>query len=151
MAALVERGGDQGQAEHNEQVHRVAQDQPQPPAEPVDGEQPVVHGRETDHHGDHDGPPEQRRQQRPGGVHRALGQQRAPRPEREQRVDLRRGCGGALVSDDAERQELSSDEIANLVGGQGPAQVGADQVRDDVRAAEAVDPVGHPALVIEQQ
>ena len=39
VPALVEHGGDHGQAEHDEQVHRVAQDLLEPPAQPVDGEQ----------------------------------------------------------------------------------------------------------------
>src|SRR5204863_130899 len=37
VPALVEHGGDQGQAEHDEQAHRVAQDLPGPAAQPVDG------------------------------------------------------------------------------------------------------------------
>ena len=80
VPALVEQGGDHGQAEHDEQVHRVAQDLLDPAAQPVDGEQPVIHGQHAADHGHDDGPPEQRPQQRPGGVHGALGQQRAPRP-----------------------------------------------------------------------
>ena len=115
-----------------------------PAAQPVHGEQPPVHGRDADHHGHHDGPPEQRRQQRPGGVRRALGQQRAPRPQREQRVGLRRGGRGVLGGDDAQGQQLGGDEIADLVGGQGPAKVLADQLRDGGRVAGAVDPAGHP-------
>ena len=143
VAALVEHGRDEGQAEHDQQVHRVAQDLLEPAAQPVDGEQPVVQGREGGEHGHDDRPPEQRRQQRPGGVRGPLWQQRAPRPQREQRVGRRRGGRGVRVGDDAEGQQLGGDEVADLVGAQGPAQVGAGQLRDGGRAAGAVDPADH--------
>ena len=143
VPALVERGGDHGQADHDEQVHRVAQDLLQPAAQPVDGEQPVVHGQHAADHGHDDRRPEQRPQQRSGGVRGAFGQQRAPRPEREQRVGPRRGGRGALGGDDAEGQQLRGDEMADLVGGQRPAEVVADQLRDGGRVAGAVDPAGH--------
>ncbi len=87
---------------------------------------------------------EQRPQERSGRVRRALRQQRAPRPEREQRVGRgRRGRGGP-VGDDAERQQLGRDEVADLLGVQGPAEILADQLRDGSRAAGAVDPAHHP-------
>ena len=63
VPALVEHCRDQGQAEHDEQVHRVAQGLLEPAAQPVDGERPPVQGRQGGDHGHHDGPPEQRRQQ----------------------------------------------------------------------------------------
>ena len=72
----------------------------------------------------------------------AFGQQRAPGPEREQRAGLGQGGRGALAGDDAQRQQLGGDEIADLVGGQRPAEVGADQVGDGGRVAGAVDQGG---------
>src|SRR6185312_9227052 len=51
--------------------------------------------------------------------------------------------GLALGGDDAQGQQLGSDEIADLVRRQGPAQVRADQLRDGVQVARAVDPAGH--------
>ena len=143
MPALVEHGGDQGKAEHDEQIHRVAQDLPDPAAQPVDGEQPVVHGHHAAGHGHDDGPPEQRAEERSDEVHGALGQQRAPRSQREQRVGLRQGARDAPGGDDAQGKQLRGDEIADLLGVQGPAEVGADQRRDGVRIAGAVDPAGH--------
>ena len=53
-------------------------------------------------------------------------------------------AGAPLGGDDAQGQQLGGDEIADLVGGQGPAQVGAGQVGDGSRAPGAVDPAGHP-------
>ncbi len=79
MPALVEHGGDQGKAEHDEQVRRVAQDLLDPAAQPVDCEQPVVHGQHAADHGHDDGPLEQRAEEHSNEVHDALWQQRAPR------------------------------------------------------------------------
>ena len=50
---------------------------------------------------------------------------------------------GRLVGDDAERKQLRRDEVADLVGGQRPAEVLAGQLRDGGRAAGAVDAAGH--------
>ena len=116
MPALVEQGGDQGKAEYGEQVRRVPQDLLDPAAQPVDEEQPVVHGQHAADHGHDDGPVEQRAQERSEEVHGALGQQRAPRSQREQRVGLRQGARGALRGDDAEGKQLGGDEIADLPG-----------------------------------
>ena len=116
MPALVEDSSGQRQAKHNEQVHRVAKNLLEPPAQTVGGEQPVVHGQDAAGHGHDKGPVEQRPQQRSGGVRRTLGQQRAPRSQREQRVGRGRGGPGALGRDDAEREQFAGDEIANLVG-----------------------------------
>jgi len=69
---------------------------------------------------------EQRPEERPGRVRRTFGQQRSPRPEREQRIGLRRDGWGRLVGDDAEGKQLRRDEVADLVGGQRPAEVLAD-------------------------
>ena len=52
-------------------------------------------------------------------------------------------AGASPVGDDAQGQQLGGDEVADLVGGQGPAQVGADQLGDGGRVAGAVDPAGH--------
>ena len=144
VTALVERRGDHGQTEHDEQVHRVAQQLLNPSAESVDGEQPVVHGQDAADHGDDHGQPEQRPQDSPRGVGHALGQQGAPRSEREQRVGLRRSRPGAVAGDDAEREQLGGEEVAHLVGAQRTAEILADQRRDRGRIADAVDPAGHP-------
>ena len=144
VSALVESGGDHGQTEHDEQIHRVAQDLLDAAAQPVDGEQPVVHGQDAADHGHDEGSVEERPQECSGGVRRALGQERAPRPEREQRIGRGRRRRGGLVGDDAERQQFGRDEVADLLGAQGPAEILADQLRDGDRVAGAVDPADHP-------
>jgi hypothetical protein len=110
----------------------------------VGGEQPVVHGQDAGHHGGDEGAPEQRPEEHARHVRRALGQQRAPCPEREQRIGGRRDGRGALVGDDAEGEQLRGDEVADLAGGQRPAEVLADQLRDGGRVTGTVDAAGHP-------
>ncbi len=144
VPALVEGGGEHGQAEHNEQIHRVAQDLLKSTPQAMRGEQPAVHGRDGAGHGHDHRPPEQRPEQRPGGVRRAFRQQRAARPEREQRVGPGQVGRDALGGNDAEGQQLGRDEQADLAGVQCAAQVGAGQLRDGGKVAGAVDPRRHP-------
>jgi hypothetical protein len=82
----------------------------------VDGKQPVVHGQHAAGHGHDDGPLEQRAEECSDEVHDALGQQRTPRSQREERVGLRQGARDALRGDDAKGKQLRGDEIADLLG-----------------------------------
>ena len=143
VPALVEHGGNRRQAEHDQQVHRVTQHLLESSAQPVDGEEPPVHGQDAGGHGHDHRPAEQRPQQRPGGVCRTLGQERAPRPQRQQRVGRRRGGRSGRIGDDAQGQQLVGDQIAGLLGGQDAAKVRADQFGDSCGAAGAVDPADH--------
>src|SRR6476659_4054902 len=72
----------------------------------------------------------------------ALRQQRAPRPQREQRAGHGWGSWPALAGDDAERHQLGGAEIAGLIGGQDLAEVSTDQAGDGLRVASAIDPGG---------
>ena len=143
MPALVERGRGDRQDEHDQQGRRVPQQLVEPDGELMRREEPPVHGGDADDDRQDGGPAEQRPQQRRDDVGGGLREQRAAGPQGEQRAGGGRGGGGAGAGDEAERQQLGGDDVADLVGAEGPAEVRAGQFGDGGRAADAVDQGGH--------
>ena len=137
VPALVEQGGDDRQPGDEQQVHRVVEQLPERQRKPVGGEDPEIQGGDADDDGHDHRPAEQRPEEGARRARGPVGQQGDPDPEREQRAG-RREHGRALAGDDAERRELGDNEVADLVAGQRPAELGAHRARDVVGAPGAV-------------
>jgi hypothetical protein len=143
VPALVEGGRGDRQDEHDQQGRRIPQELAEPEGELVRRQEPPVHGGDAGDDRQHGGPAEQRAQQCRDNVGAGLGEQRAPGPQGQQRAGGGRGGGRTGAGDEAEGQQLGGDDIAHLVGAEGPAEVDAGQFRNRGRAAGAVHQGGY--------
>jgi hypothetical protein len=109
---------------------RIPQQLIEPHGQLVRREEPPVHGGDAEHDRQDGLPAEQRAQQRGNHVGGGLGEQGAASSQGKQRAGCGRGGRGARAGDEAEGQQLGGDDVADLVGAEGPAEVGAGQSGD---------------------
>ena len=116
MPALVERRGENDQAEHHHQQRGAVEDLAQRLCDAVVGEEPDVERAEASEHGDHDRREEQGLEDLRDRVDDPLGDERGAQPQRQQRIGLLKlRLGAVRRRDHAQRLESLLDELAVIV------------------------------------